>query len=195
MAKAGINVILNGTFGRFGEFYTRVVNKITIISKRPDFSERVLSEKQVESNIRFRDATVWATNAEKDPELWAYYKKKRKRNQTIRNVAVSDFMCLPVIEKIDPGNYEGKPGGVIMVNARDKYRVAAVSVSIVDSRGEKIEHGSAVVNSFRFLEWTYETREPNPDWQGGKVIVMVKDMPGNEVRGVYELEGVAGNEQ
>jgi hypothetical protein len=161
MAKAGLNILFNNTFGRLGGFYTRVVNKITIISKRPDFSERVLSEKQVESNNRFRDATVWAHKAEKDPELWDFYKKRRKRNQTIQNVAVSDFMCLPVIEKIDPGSYEGKPGGVIIVNARDKYRVAAVSVSIVDSKGEEIEHGSAVAHSFQFPEWGYVTKEPN----------------------------------
>lgn len=193
MAKAHFNVFLNKTFGKVGDFYTRVVGKRTYLSKRPDFSRRILSDSQRESNDRFREAMAWARKAEEDPELWSFYKKKKKAYQTVYNIAVSDALTKPIINKIDPGRYEGKPGGVIVVDARDKYRVTGVMVSIIDSRGEEIECGIAVNDPLKSMDWVYEAKEQNPFWQGGKIVVTVRDNPGNEVRSVLGLIGISDN--
>jgi hypothetical protein len=43
------------------------------------------------------------------------------------------------------------------------------------------------------MDWVYEAKEQNPFWQGGKIVVRVKDNPGNEVRSVLGPIGISEN--
>ena len=188
MAKAHLNSLLNRTFGRIGDLVYRKYGNKTVVSKAPDFTRRKLSIAQEASNDRFREAMNWARKAREDPEIWAFYSKKRKGMQTLFNVAVRDFMSLPRIEKIRAGSYHGNPGDVITIEARDNYKVTGVIISIVNARKQEIECGIGVQNPFELFEWNFEAKETNPFWAGGRIEVVVRDLPGNTVKSVLELD-------
>jgi hypothetical protein len=107
--------------------------------------------------------------------------------QTLFNVAIRDYMSPPSVEKIKAGRYEGKPGDVITVDARDKYKVTGVIISIVNARNQEVECGIGVLNPFKCFEWNFEAKESNPLWQGGRIVVEIRDLPGNTVKSVLEL--------
>jgi len=114
-----------------------------------------------------------------NPEMMVYYRKKKRKMQTVWNVAVADFMLNPTIDRIDVREYEGKKGDTIVVVANDKYAVGSVVVSILNAQGIVIESGAAVCDYTP--GWTYTTVKKNREWRSSKVVVMVSDVPGNVV--------------
>jgi len=114
-----------------------------------------------------------------DQEMWNYYKKKRRKKQTVWNCAVADYLMNPTIDSINIREYRGKKGDSIVVCANDKYAVASVVVSIVDAQGLEIERGPAVCDYMP--GWTYTSVKKNRNLRGCKVVVEVTDVPGNVV--------------
>jgi len=109
----------------------------------------------------------------------AYYVKKKRKMQTVWNVAVADYLLNPTIDLIDVREYEGKKGDTIVVVANDKYAVGSVIVSILNAQGVEIERGAAVCDYTP--GWTYTAVRKNREWKGSKVVVTVSDVPGNLV--------------
>lgn len=190
MANVTHNTLVNQSSGKVGNHVYKTRGGKTFLSKLPDFSNRVLSDKQEDWNDRLREANIYARKVKlEDPELWAFYtKKSKKKNLTVHNVAVKDFMTLPKINKIDIGLYKGEPGNFIIVDVFDLYEVKAVNVSIMDGAGAEIEGGAAVMVRDSYFHWTYETKTSIPGWQEGRFIIKIRDIPGNEVMAILEKD-------
>ena len=192
MANVSYNMLVKQGSGKIGDYYLKTRGDKTFLCKKPDFSNRVLSNNQEEWNDRLREANIYARKVEQeDPELWAFYtKKSKKKNLTVHNVAVKDFMTLPKIDKIDIDLYKGEPGNFIIIDVSDLYEVKAVNVSIVDAARAEIEGGEAVKIRDSNFHWTYETKTSNPGWQEGRIIVKIRDIPGNEVLAILEKDSL-----
>jgi hypothetical protein len=151
-----------------------------VVSKAPDYSKIPRSEAQKANSNRFKVATRYGRRVLNDPVAFAFYDKKRRGNQTVWNVAISDYMKRPEIAEIDVWNYSGKAGGTIRVKARDNYGIASVVVMIINDLGYEVESGMAVQRPGSEV-WVYKAVEENLEWKGGRVAVRVTDSPGNVV--------------
>jgi hypothetical protein len=136
MANVSYNMQAKQGSGKIGDYYLKTRGDKTFLCKKPDFSNRVLSDKQEDWNDRIREANIYARKVEQDdPGLWAFYTKKsknRKKGMTVYNVAVKDFMTLPKLKKIDISSYKGEVGDIITVEATDVCLVKGVKVSILE---------------------------------------------------------------
>ncbi|MGA3014839.1 MAG: hypothetical protein ABSD71_12500 [Bacteroidales bacterium] len=189
MAVSFKNVITSTYSGRVGDIILKNNSGKSVMAKRPDCSKVIKSAKQVEINTRFAKAVKYGQYVKDNPELCKYYRKKRP-NLNPYNSAISDYMSRPVVERIDVGVYQGLPDNVITVSAWDKWSVEGVSVVIFNVIGEVVECGAAVPRQFSGnTEWDYKATKENPDYKSCRILVRVKDRPGN----IIEAEVDIGN--
>jgi hypothetical protein len=79
---------------------------------------------------------------------------------------------------------------VISVSAWDKFSVEAVIVVILNYLGQVIESGPAVATSFSGnREWDYIATVENIDYKTCRILVRVKDRPGNTVEAEVDVGG------
>jgi hypothetical protein len=187
MAIANDNVIMRFQRGKIGGLIFRVWGENTVVSKAPDYSKIPRSEAQKANSNRFKVATRYGRRVLNDPMAYAFYDKRRRRNQTVWNVAISDYMKRPEIADIDVWNYKGQAGNAIRVKASDNYGIASVVVMIFNASGFEVESGMAVQMPGSEV-WVYKTKEENTEWKGGKVVVRVTDRPGNVTQSFKLLE-------
>ena len=186
MAISRTNIILQGFKGKLGDLVVRRWGGSTVLSKKPNTRHRKWSKLQKSNRKRFGDAMAYARRVLLDPEMWSYYRKKRRKKQTVWNVAVADYMLNPTIDRIDISEYGGKKGDSIVVVANDKYAVASVVVTIMDAQGFEIESGAAIQDWTP--GWTYTCVKKNRNWRSCKVVVEAADVPGNIVSAFCMVE-------
>jgi hypothetical protein len=190
MAIANDNIIMRFQRGRIGDLIFRVWGENTVVSKAPDYSKIPRSEAQKANSNRFRGATRYGRRVLNDPVAYAFYDKRRRRNQTVWNVAISDYMKRPRIAEVDVWNYNGQAGNTIRVKTIDNYGIASVIVMIINALGVEVESGMAVKITGSEV-WDYKTKNENPEWRGGRVVVRVSDRPGNVTRAEVRLQGLS----
>ena len=186
MAQTRTNIMLLGSFGKLGGYVVRRWGNKAVISLPPSTKHRKWSKLQKANRLTFKEAMAYARRVLSDPEVWNYYKKKRRGKQTVWNCAVADFMLKPTIDVIDVSEYEGAKGDEIVVVANDKYAVGSVIVSIVNAQGLEIESGPAIHDWTP--GWRYTAKMKNRTWKGCRVNVEVHDVPGNVVSGFRMIE-------
>jgi hypothetical protein len=137
------------------------------------------SEKQIAYRRKFVQATRYATNILKDPEMFIAYKAKIRKGITPYNIALRDFLTPPVIRNIDVSGYKGNQGEKIRVAARDDFRLTRVHVQIAGPNGLLIEEGECVL-PLSWEPYEYTATIPVPDLSGITIIARAYDLPGNE---------------
>jgi hypothetical protein len=182
MAHTTENSLVKFFGGRFGNMVFRNYDGMSVLSPRPVFKDRKFSEAQKACQQRFGKGPAWARKALADPELAAFYNSKATKRVNAWNLAMSDYLRNPRISEIDLKYYHGQKGDTISVEAHDRFRVAAVIVTIINALGFDVESGLAV--HIPGGPWVYQAMAENPQWKGGKVRVRVVDFPGNVVRAV-----------
>jgi hypothetical protein len=73
------------------------------------------------------------------------------------------------------------------VEAEDNYQVTGVIITILNALGLIVGSGNAVENNDG--EWIYKLTVPVESFQGGKIEMRVRDLPGNVVTGCKLLDG------
>jgi len=179
MAISRTNVLLHGFKGKLADYVVRRWGESTVLSKKPNTKHRKWSKLQKTNRARFREAMAYARRVLSNPDMRAYYVKKKRKMQTVWNVAVADYLLNPSIDLIDIREYNGMRGEQIYISTNDKYGVASAVVSILDAQGLEVESGPAV-RDFGF-NFTYTTVSLNTCLKGCKVVVTVSDFPGNLV--------------
>ncbi|MDR1981683.1 MAG: hypothetical protein LBQ39_08730 [Tannerellaceae bacterium] len=179
MAESKNNVVTHGLSGTIGDMliFSQRYGK-TIVSKVPDRSKIIESEKQRAQRDRFQEAIVYGKIAVSDPELNAAYRAKAGKGLTGYNVAIADMLHAPDIKSIDLSDYTGKAGDVIRVSVTDDFMVKDVKISIVNIDGTLVEEGSAVPDASGYL-WTFKATQNNDSLIGDKITVTASDLPGN----------------
>ena len=190
MAISFNNVITKYFSGRVGDIVLRNYGGRSVMSKRPDCSKVVRSERQLANNDWFKKAVRFGQYAIRTTEQLKHYTKIKKSNQSAYNAAVSDFLLNSRIEAIDIGGYIGVKGNKIGIRAWDKYKVESVSVVILNKMGLVVEKGAAIARLFSGgLEWDYKVTVENADYKSCRILVRAKDRPGNKVETEVDVGG------
>jgi len=137
MARATMNPIISGLSGSIGKdhYARRTRNGKTIISLKPDFSNRQFSEGQLEHQHRMQHAAGYAKVASRENPVYAKLAKGTAKNAY--NIALADWLKPPIIHSIDWQD------GCIRVDATDNVQVTKVIVTVLDQEGRPLEQGQA----------------------------------------------------
>ena len=137
MAKVKKNMIISGVSGSLGpDHYARITKDgRTIISQKPDFSNRQFSEAQLNAQNRTRRAADYAKVASKENPIYA--QKAAGTSKNAYNIAFRDWRKPPVIDRIEWRD------GKVRVSAYDDTMVTGVAVTILDEQGQCLEQGEA----------------------------------------------------
>jgi hypothetical protein len=181
MAIVNENLLVRGARGNVGkQFVYRKKGNNTLITRMPvPRKDAVATEKQVASRELFSAAALYAKGAIKSEELKNEYEKKSAPGNSAYNIAFRDFLKAPVVKKIDVSNYKGTPGSTIVINAKDDFRVAEVSVHIQTAAGVLVEEGTAILNPINRNLWTFTAVQNNAALTGSVISATAKDLPGN----------------
>jgi hypothetical protein len=168
MAKVIHNKFTMGLSGKFGNLvFRQMKDGRTIVARAPDFSQRVLSQRQLTHQSRFQKAAEYARLAAKTQPLYA--ELAQQRLQPAYNIALSDWFHPPVIHAVQ------RQAGCIRVHATDNVQVARVRITIVNEQGETLEQGEAA-SAINDPWWEYET------FTEGSIVVEAFDLAGNAAR-------------
>ena len=92
MALQKRNVVTHGLTGKiYGQLIFKQYSYGTVVSKVPDRSNVVLSEKQEASTAAFRKAVSYAKQVLKDPVKYAEYQSKLVEGKTVYHTAIADY--------------------------------------------------------------------------------------------------------
>lgn len=92
MAKQKRNVVMYGLSGKVnGQLLFKQYSYGTVVSKIPDRSKVILSEKQQASNMVFRKAVRYAKQVLKDPVRYAECKARVPEGKTVYHTAIADY--------------------------------------------------------------------------------------------------------
>jgi len=175
------NMLTTGISGELGkQLVFRQWGGDTIVSKAPIINQQTVeSELRKKQRLRFKEATGYAKKAMSDLLLKQAYQSKCKQRQTAYARAIQDYLLPPSIEEINLSNYTDEPDSFIRVYATDDFQVKQVYVRIVDEKGDAIEAGFAGREG-KSDWWKFATTVPNRLSEGGKVIAVAYDLPGNK---------------
>lgn len=181
MAKVDNNLFLLGATGMVGKqmVFRNRKGKI-ILSKRPRRTKNRTAP-QLEQMARFKEAAIYAKAALADEEAGKAYNAKAQNSDdalSAYNIAMADYLNVPVIRQVNLDEYSGQAGERIVVAATDDFQVKEVAVEIRQSDDTLVEKGKAVASG-NGLEWEYTTLSVNPSPTGSIVTVHVADLPGN----------------
>jgi len=190
MAISYNNVITKHFHGRIGDVVLRWVAGKSVMSKRPDCSKVIKSPAQLENQKSFARAVKYSKGVKNDPQRSENYseKKKKTKYKSVYHAAMSDCLTKPKVKKVELAGYRGHQGNVISILAWDKFRVETISVVILNKMGQLIEKGSAVATPFTAnREWDYIATVENVDYKSCRILVQVKDRPGNLVEAEVDI--------
>jgi hypothetical protein len=135
MAKLKKNAVISGLSGSLGKDHYARHRKDgkTIISRKPDFSNRQFSEAQYAVQSGMKAAAAYAKVASRENPIYAKLAKKKakKKVRNAYNVALGDWFNAPEIDRIEW--HEGQ----IRVFASDDVLVTKVTVTILGEAGQR----------------------------------------------------------
>jgi hypothetical protein len=170
MAKIKKNTLLQGLSGKVGDLvFRQMPDGSTAVSAKPDFSERVCSQAQIDQQGRFKLAQAYASQAKSQA---VYVEHARQHKKRAYNLALADWLRPPVIHSIE------RQGGRIRVQASDNMQVTKVEVRILDGEGKVVEQGQAEQTDPLCWEYAAEVE--------GAVEASAWDLAGNKTIGVLE---------
>jgi len=148
MAKLKGNAVITGLSGNLGkDHYARhTKDGKTIISVKPDFSNRQFSEAQLEAQSDLKAASAYAKVACKVNPIYA--EKAEGTSKNSYNVAVGDWFKAPVIYRIEWDE------GHIKVLADDNVMVTKVTVTVISDDGKRLEQAEA--RPYLKVWWEYQ---------------------------------------
>lgn len=179
MARVNYNVVTHGVSGKIGDLLQfRQRNGKTIIAKIAARSGKVAPAQQLVRD-KFRLATAYAKSAIKNPAIREIYEFRAAGGISPYNLALRDFFSPPVISGVDLAAYIGDIGNPILVTATDDTRLVEVTVKIFDSTETLVETGAAIRQGEQDV-WIYTATSSNSLPSGSRVVVEVRDLPGNK---------------
>lgn len=168
MAKVKKNMIISGVSGSLGpDHYARITKDgRTIISQKPDFSNRQFSEAQLSAQNRTKQAAAYAKVASRENPIYA--QKAAGTSKNAYNLAFRDWRKPPIINRIEWQD------GKVRVSAYDDMMVTRVTITILDEEGQCLEQGEAQL--WMGVWWEYHVANR------GNIRVEAWDLAGNVAR-------------
>ena len=182
MAKMDRNPLVDGARGNVSKKYVyKTRGNGTFLDLMPRINKKLaVTERQENVRDLFSEASLYAKGAMSSPTLKKEYKAKAKPGSTAFNVAFRDYLKAPKVKSINTEQYNGTPGSIIVVRAKDDFKVVEVKVSIFDADSKLIEEGNAILNPNNHNNWIYTTTQTNADTDRCIVKAVALDLPGNK---------------
>ncbi len=180
MSKIKNNPIMKGASGMLGDVVVyREFRGNVIMSNRPKKRE-MLTPQQSAAKSKFLRAVKYGKKQIADPVMKAEYQPtKTSRFTSAYAVAVADYLGAPVVNNIDVSQYGGAVDDRIYIQATDNFKVTVVTVVIFDADAALIEQGEAVLQDDSDEDFIYVVTTPNAVVAGSRIVVTVRDKPGN----------------
>jgi hypothetical protein len=181
MAKLDGNLVMLDTRGKFGGqiVFKRRAGKMYVSAPPQIDADRVPTPGQQVARNKFKRCIAYAKAAAQDTALRAGYLARAGYGQTAYNIALKDAYNAPEVMSMITLGYRGRAGDILVIQAKDDFKVVAVKVQVYGSSGEMIEEGTAFENGDG-LNWVYVAKEMNANVPGSKIIATAFDLPGNE---------------
>ena len=156
MARAKMNGLISGLSGSIDkDHYARTTRDgKTIISLKPDFSNRQSSEGQLHVQGGMKAAAAYGKVACREHPIYAKLAKGTDKNAY--NVAVGDWFNAPVIWRIEWND------GHIRVLANDDVMVTRVTVTILNDAGQRLEQADAELKTRKPVGISGSARRTGP---------------------------------
>ena len=179
MGKMKLNPTVDGLTGKLGNMVHRQLWGKHVVSRLPDFSDRVLTPKQVAQNNKYKGAgQIWRGLA---AEVKAAYNAWGKRlNKPPYALFNKNCACPPTVEDVDVSKYAGQAGQPIRIRAVDLFEVASVEIRVREAGGNVVEKGAAVRSGSDSKEWVYQTTATVKNPVGASVEAVATNWPGNQ---------------
>ncbi len=181
MAKSS-NIIVQGMSGTIGKTLTfKTVNGQLIISAFSKPSSKNLTEAQLNAQLKFKEASVFAKNKMNDPDSKIYYQALADQYQlgSAYTAAVTDYLTPPRIIQVNKENFFKNQGDKLVVRAIDRFAVKEVYATFTDANHEILEEGS-FTSTENGLDWAYQL-QGNLE-TATNMTITVMDVPGNRTR-------------
>jgi hypothetical protein len=180
MTKIKNNPLLKGASGMLGDVivYRQLRGEI-VMCNRPRKRDE-LTENQKLRKETFLRAVRYAKKQIADPITKAEYEAGiTSKKFNAYTVALTDYLSAPSVDGIDVSRYTGAAGDTIAIKATDDFKVTSVHVAVYSASNELIEEGEAVLQPDTSDDWRYSAGTANATLTGTRVIVTVRDKPGN----------------
>ena len=130
MAIVKGNLAIEGLSGLLGNqlIFKQDRTGRTIVSRKPNFENRVFSADQKKHQSRFQEAAAYAKAAAKTEPI--YKELTVGTAKSAYNVAVGDWFNPPEVREIDLSGYTGEVGEEIRAKVSDDVQVETVKVTI-----------------------------------------------------------------
>jgi hypothetical protein len=128
---------------------------------------------------RFLSAVTYAKSQMADPVSKEYYRARASSYPSPYAAAVADYLKKPVVKLIDTAKYGGAVADEIFIKATDNFQVTSILVSIFGASGNLIEQGQPALLPNSVEDFVYTATVVNPAVAGSKVLVTLRDRPGN----------------
>jgi len=177
MAIVKGNLAIEGLSGLLGDqlIFKRDRAGRTIVSRKPNFENRVFSANQKKHQNRFQEAAAYAKAAAKTEPIYAELAAGTAKSAY--NVAVGDWFNPPEVGEIDVRGYTGQAGEIIRAKVTDDVRVTQVKVVISTGDGVIVERGEMRLEQGL---WYSYTTTANCPVELAKIEVIGLDLPGHE---------------
>ena len=177
MAIVKGNIAIEGLSGLLGDqlIFKRDRAGRTIVSRKPNFENRVFSEDQKQHQSRFQEAAAYAKTAAKTEPIYA--ELAIGTTKSAYNVAVGDWFNPPEVGEVDVRAYTGQADEIIRAKVTDDVQV--IQVKIVISTGDNMMAEQGEMSLEQGLWYTYTTTANCPVGVI-KVVVTGLDLPGHE---------------
>ena len=112
MAQGKLIPILESMHGRIGDLVVKQYGSKVGYTRRPVFRNRIFSDRQIASQERFREATMYARALMSDPLARKLYEEEaRVKGKSVWSLIIAEFLharspCQHVSRHRDPGGKE-----------------------------------------------------------------------------------------
>ena len=189
MARIQLNPMILNLSGKIGgAVYRHNADGSTSLCKLPSRDpNRVPSQRQLQVQKRFTQASADCQVLKQDPEKLAAYQSLTKRRgpmARLRATIMADILKHPSIDRLDLTDYQGQARNNISLYARDSVAIARLTLSIQDeTTGQQIETAEKTYKVDDLAPsafWTCTTTVSVPTGHTVRVTAAAYDLAGNK---------------
>lgn len=173
---------MKGASGMLGDVVVYRKQRGELVMANRPTKRSVLTPAQELAKSKFMRAVLYAKKQVADPVTKAEYQPgPNSRYGSAYAAAVADYLKAPQIDAVITSAYQGIAGNEIVVRATDNFKIVSVHVAVFKADGSLLEQGDALLNDATVDEFIFKATIANAQVTGTKVLVTVRDKPGNIV--------------
>ena len=173
---------MKGASGMLGDVVVYRQQRGELVMANRPTKRSVLTPSQELAKSKFMRAVLYAKKQVADPVTKAAYQPgPNSRYTSAYAAAVADYLKVPEIQDVNTLGYQGVVGNEIVVRATDNFKVVSVHVAVFTTDGSLLEQGDALLNDDTIDEFIFKATVANAQLAGTKLLVTVRDKPGNIV--------------